>query len=90
MAVLMSVNFPIHGSARMQPPICAICTPGDEYRIVLVQKGEGIRHWPYEGHKRDETPPVTKVCDEKKTGRPKKYASRAEQQKAYRRRHGIP
>lgn len=48
---------------------------------------------------RDETPHVTKVCDETpnnvtvcdetpKTGRPKKYKSRAEQQAAYRRRHG--
>lgn len=85
----MSVNFDIRNSqVSSQPPICAICT-GDEPRIVLVQKGEGIRHWPNEGHVCDETPPVTKVCDETpKAGRPKKYASRASQQAAYRRRHG--
>lgn len=47
----MNVNFPITGSqASVRPPICAICTPGDEPRIVLVQKGKGIRHWPNEGH----------------------------------------
>ena len=38
--------------------------------------------------KRDESPVVTKVCDETpKGGRPKKYRSRAAQQAAYRGRH---
>lgn len=87
----MSVNFAIRGSqVSVQPPICQICTPGDEPRIVLVQRGEGVRHWPNEGHiteRCDETPPVTKACDETpKVGRPKKYKSRAEQQAAYRER----
>lgn len=36
--------------------------------------------------KRDETPSVTKVCDETPRGRPKKYKNRAEQQAAYRER----
>lgn len=54
----MSINFPLRGSqVSVQPPICAICTPGDEPRIVLVQKGKGVRHWPNEGHiKRDNVP----------------------------------
>ena len=94
----MSVNFVIRGSqVSSRPPICAICTPGDEPRMVLVQRGEGVRHWPNEGHvtkppeKRDETPPVTKVRDENapivtKKGRPKRYTSRAAQQAAYRER----
>ena len=89
----MSVNFQIRGSqVNSRPPICAICTGGDEPRIVLVQRGEGIRHWPNEGHKsRDETPDNVTTRDEtpivtKPGGRPKKYKSRAEQQAAYRER----
>lgn len=60
-------------------PICAICTGGDKPRIVLVQEGKGVRHWPYEGHvkvppaavrevkplitRRSVTQPVTKTCN---------------------------
>ena len=56
----MSVNFPIRGTmVNIKPPICAICTPGDEPRIILVQKGKGVRHWPNEGHIKRDTP-VTK------------------------------
>lgn len=88
----MSVNFPIHGSAvSMQPPICLICTGGDKPRIQLVQEGKGIRHWPYEGHvtkKRTETPCTESPAGDKRTGRPRKWASEAERLKAYRRRHG--
>ena len=48
----MSVNFDIRGTmVGVRPPICAICTGGDEPRIVLVQKGKGVRHWPHEGHR---------------------------------------
>ncbi len=93
----MSVNFDIRGSqASTRPPICAICTPGDDPRIVMVQKGKGIRHWPNEGHiKRDTVPesPIkrTESVPEKtdvpnKRGRPKRWKSEAARKAAYRER----
>jgi len=83
----MSVNFAIWGSCRAQPPICRICTGGDEPRIVLVQRGEGVRHWPYEGHNRTETHRTESPRTQKRTGRPKKWENEAERLKAYRRKH---
>ena len=64
----MSVNIPVRGSlVGVRPPICGICTPGAEPRIVLVQRREGVRHWPNEGHIKPvklspdkKGPPVTK------------------------------
>ena len=81
----MSVNFEIPGSVRWIPPICAICTGGDEPRVVLVHEGKGVRHWPYEGH-RTETRTESPRTETKRTGRPKKWNSEAERLKAYRER----
>lgn len=97
----MSINFPIRGSqVSVRPPICRICTGGDKPRIVMVQEGKGIRHWPNEGHiKRDETPNKRTESVPKKNkrdipsgitgrGRPKKWKNEAERKAAYRERKG--
>lgn len=89
----MSVNFDIWGSqVSSRPPICRICTGGDKPRIVMVQEGRGVRHWPYEGHNVPNNVPEKNKRDipsgiTGRRGRPKKWANEAERKAAYRRRH---